>query len=436
VSEACYQSLFEGEVLAMTPTKANRKRCVLALAILGLAIAAISNVRAATPLIQNPVPVIGNVAPAIKLERLLQAPPNASIDWNKLKGKVVVLDFWATWCSPCIAGIPHLNKLATEFSGQPVVFIAITDDSEERLKSFLKTTPIKTWIGIDSERTSWSVFGIHGIPADVIVGTDGRFVGATAPDNLTTQILRDVIDGKTVNLSPLETRQANPEWDQDEIEWKDGVSPISEVIIKPISTTTSFGSLRPEGNSLTVDGFPVNGLVMFAYQIDPFRLDWRIPWTETPSGLYRVAARVPKGREQQLLPLFQNALAATFALKVHWEQEERDVYVLRVPANSKPGLTAATPGEKPLFEAGHGKGTAKRQPVAKLSSFLGNFVVHAPVVDETGLAGEYDWDLPYQPGQPNVALQALKDMLGLELVKTRRPVKMLVVERDETIQKH
>ena len=417
----------------MTSRKADRKRAIAALAILVLVIAAGSNVQAATLPMQNPVPVTGNAAPAMKLDKLLQAPPNASTDWVKLKGKVVVLDFWATWCTPCVGGMPHLNQLAVEFSGQPVVFIAITDESEARLQSFLKTAPIKTWIGIDAERTNWSLFNVHGIPTAVIFGADGRLVGATRPDNLTPQVLRDVIDGKTVKLPPLETRDSNLEWDKDEIDWKDGVSPISEVIIKPISTATGGMWPRSEGNYLTGDGIPLEVLVQVAYQTDHFHLDWRIP--QSDQG-YRVAARVPKGREQQLLPLFQNALAATFALKAHWQQEEKDVYVLRIPANSKPRLTSATSDEKPLFYAMRGQASAKRQPLAKFADFLCNFVVHAPVVDETGLTGEYDWEMPYQPLQPNLTLQALKDNLGLELVKARRFINMLVVEREETIQKH
>lgn len=417
----------------MTATQAGRSRHIVTGLILGLAMVAFSSVQAATTPMQNPVPVIGHAAPAIKLEKLLQAPPNAATDWVNLKGKVVVLEFWATWCTPCVAGIPHLNQLAAELSGQRVVFIAITDDSEARLRSFLKATPIKTWIGIDPERTNWSSFNIHGIPSTVIVDADGRLVAATTPDNLTPEVLRDVIAGKAVKLPPLETRDSNLEWDQDEIEWKDGVSPISEVIIKPISTANGGAWPRPEGNYLTADGVALKGLVPLAYQTDYFHLDWRIPESDQ---FYRVAVRVPKGREQQLLPLFQSTLAATFGLKVHWQQEEQDVYVLRIPENGKLRLTSATPDEKPLFYVVRGQASAKRHPLAKLSDFLCNFVVHAPVVDETGLTGEYDWDLPYQPLQPNVALQALKDNLGLELVKARRSIKMLVVERDETIQKH
>ena len=418
----------------MTSWKTDRKRAIVAIAILGLGIAAISNVSAATPLKQNPAPVIGGVAPAIKLEKLLQAPPNASTDWDKLKGKVVVLDFWAMWCSPCIAAIPHLNQLAEEFSSQPVVFIAITDDSEARLKSFLKTSPVKTWIGIDSERTNWPSFDIHGIPATVIVGADGRLVTTTTSSNLTAQVLHDVIDRKTVKLPPMAKRNVNMNWDQEEIEWKDGVSPYSEVIIKPISNAGQGGTrYLAGGNNLTADSAQLDSLVVAAYQTDAFHLDWRIPRSDQA---YRAVARVPKGYEQQLLPLFQNALAATFGLKMHWEQEEKDVYVLRIPESGKPRLTSATSDEKAQFSAMRGQASAKRQPLTTLCSFLTIYVLSLPVVDETGLAGNYDWELPIQPGQPNVTTEAVKDRLGLELIKARRSINMLVVERDETIQRH
>src|SRR5262245_41452281 len=84
-------------------------------------------------------------APALKLDKILQAPLNASADWARLKGKLVVIDFWATWCSPCVEAIPHFNQMAKELADQPIVFIAVTDDEETRLNEFLKSTPIKTW---------------------------------------------------------------------------------------------------------------------------------------------------------------------------------------------------------------------------------------------------------------------------------------------------
>ncbi len=56
-------------------------------------------------------PEKGTPAPPLDSLQLLQDPTGARADWASLKGKVVVLEFWATWCSPCVASLPHLNQL-------------------------------------------------------------------------------------------------------------------------------------------------------------------------------------------------------------------------------------------------------------------------------------------------------------------------------------
>ena len=79
---------------------------------------------------------IGDTPPPLYLEKLLQAPTDAKVDWNSLKGNVIVLDFWATWCAPCVAAIPHMNQLAKDLNDQPVVFISVTDDAVDRMEAF------------------------------------------------------------------------------------------------------------------------------------------------------------------------------------------------------------------------------------------------------------------------------------------------------------
>jgi len=84
----------------------------------------------------------GQEAPTLQVTQWLQAPDGFDGQWSGLRGKVVVLDFWATWCSPCIHAIPHLNQLANEFRDQGVLFLAVTDDDVDRLKPFLAKQPM------------------------------------------------------------------------------------------------------------------------------------------------------------------------------------------------------------------------------------------------------------------------------------------------------
>ena len=60
-------------------------------------------------------PQVGEAPPPLGLETILQAPLGTQASWAILKGKVVVLEFWATWCGPCIAAFPHLNEMAEQF---------------------------------------------------------------------------------------------------------------------------------------------------------------------------------------------------------------------------------------------------------------------------------------------------------------------------------
>lgn len=55
-------------------------------------------------------PKIGDPAPKLELETVLT--PSIALSWSAVRGQVVVLEFWATWCAPCVAQIPHLNALA------------------------------------------------------------------------------------------------------------------------------------------------------------------------------------------------------------------------------------------------------------------------------------------------------------------------------------
>jgi len=354
----------------------------------------------------------------LQVTKWLQAPAGFDGQWSRLQGKVVVLEFWATWCSPCVHAIPHLNQLANEFHGQDVVFLAVTDDDEDRLTPFLAHQPMDAAIGIDTERKSWKAFGVPSIPDTIVIDKDGNLIGATLPENVTPDILREVLAGKKPVLPPKEGIESDLGWDDHLIEWQDGVRPTTYAIIKPIKTTTSGFWPRPA--HLTGDGIGLDVLVWAAYETDHLHVDWRMPRDDQT---YRVAIRVPEDRESSLLPYLRQTLSTVFGIQARWENQERGVYVLRrIEGHAGPAESHA---EHNLVQMMKGKITLRHESVKRLCDLLANSL-HLVVVDETGMNGYFDFDVPYQPGQPEVTTQALRE-LGLEAVKARRSIPILVV---------
>lgn len=370
-----------------------------------------------------PLLVSGQEAPTLQVAQWLQAPVGFDGQWSGLRNKVVVLEFWATWCSPCIHAIPHLNQLARAFRDQGVVFLAVTDDDIDRLKPFLAEQPMDAIIGIDTERRNWKAFAVPSIPHTVLIGKDGSIIGETLPENITPGVLQEALASKKPALPAKEGVPSDLEWDDHSIEWQDGVAPAMYAIVKPIKTTTS--GAWPRAGHITADGVPLEVLVQVAYQTDHYHIDWRIPKDD---NMYRAAFRVPEKQTDRLLPYVQHTLADLFGIQARWATQERDVYVLgRIEGY------AALPesrSEKELAQMMRGKITLRRQPVGKLCQFLTNSF-GAVVIDETGMEGSYDFDIPYQPGQLDVLSKGLR-YIGLDAVKARRNIQILLVTPDGT----
>ena len=94
-------------------------------------------------------PKIGDIPPALQLVKMVQGPSLPETQWDRLKGKVVVLEYWEISCAPCVAAIPHWNELVDQFKEKPVVFLSVSSDFPETLKSFLERRPIKGWVSLE-----------------------------------------------------------------------------------------------------------------------------------------------------------------------------------------------------------------------------------------------------------------------------------------------
>lgn len=113
-------------------------------------------------------------APDIAVGTLLQAPRESFASLKEFRGEVVVLEFWATWCGPCVELLPHMNKLVESFAGRPVHFISVTDETREAVETFTKTHPMKAWIGLDPDGLAFKAFNVRSRPEVYVIDPYGR----------------------------------------------------------------------------------------------------------------------------------------------------------------------------------------------------------------------------------------------------------------------
>lgn len=98
------------------------------------------------------------------------------VSLDDLKGKVVLLDFWATWCAPCRAALPHMREIAKKFEGQPLLILSISlDKDEEKWKEFVvkggMIWPQYRDGGFDGNLAK--LFGVEAIPHTFTIDADG-----------------------------------------------------------------------------------------------------------------------------------------------------------------------------------------------------------------------------------------------------------------------
>lgn len=133
-------------------------------------------------------PVVGSAAPEITFSKSL----DKKIPSNHLKGKIIILDFWTTWCGPCIASFPVINKLAEKYKANAdVVFAALTYEPASKVETFFfkRKKVLNTLKLIDKDSITNKRFGITGFPQTFVIDKNGIVRWHGVIDSLNTEII-------------------------------------------------------------------------------------------------------------------------------------------------------------------------------------------------------------------------------------------------------
>ncbi len=130
-------------------------------------------------------------APALVVENWMNS---TELTMDDLKGKIVVLDFWATWCGPCIASIPKNNAIAEKFADQGVVFIGVCHPrGVEKMAETASEHGIKFPIAADTSGDTNKAYHVNGYPDYYIIDRQGNLFVADARNSSVEDILTEMV---------------------------------------------------------------------------------------------------------------------------------------------------------------------------------------------------------------------------------------------------
>ena len=150
----------------------------------------------------------GQPAPPFEAKDLEDKPYNLT----SLKGKAILLDFWATWCGPCAASVPALERIHQDLKDKNLVMLSVDVAESRRLvEAFLKPRPLPYPVVMGTEFGLERTFDVKGLPTFIVIDTEGKIAGRLEGYGPSDEaVLRGMLAKTGVGSAPAVTRSGPP----------------------------------------------------------------------------------------------------------------------------------------------------------------------------------------------------------------------------------
>lgn len=365
-------------------------------------------------------PEKGTPAPPLDSLQLLQAPLGARADWASLKGKVVVLEFWATWCSPCVASLPHLNQLVESLDPAKFQFISIDDEDLKAVQAFLGKKKMDGWVGVDTSGGVVAWYGITARPTSIIIDGSGRIVAATEIDSVSAADLQAVAEGKSVAFKPATEIITSSEASTPDV----AAHPLFAVSVSKAALNAKGSTVNHPPTGTDFLGNDADDLMTNAFNVFDNRYVVKDP---LPEGRYDLRMNFVDVADSASTSAVQQAVLSALHLQIRPKTVTSSAYILRATDASKKLLSPSASTHKVKRGCWHGIYVLMNGTMDDLAYILATGLEN-PVINETGIVGTFDVRFKVAGADIDSLNATLKENLGLELVQGNQEMTITVFE--------
>ena len=336
----------------------------------------------------------------------------------KKQNKPVIIEFWATWCSPCIPAMKKLENFQEKF-GNDIEIITASTDSKKNLNRYIENT--QTTLRVAFDTTHLKIFNYKYIPHAVLIDKSGIVQAITTPDKITEETINDLIKGKPIKLEvteiPISGFSLNKEFQNNDYQYK------------LTSKNKNFGfknEIKRDENgepiSLDFRNVSIHRLMTDIYELSSAARIYTEK--EIPSNKYCFSLEQRENYDKGLLDNAKEILNKNLDVRADLIEKEIDsAYILVVTDENK--LPKKSIEEKYTYEFRGPYYSGKKITSYNLIEYLEN-EVQQPIKDKTQLDYTFDLELnwSYEDG---LSLNRELEKHGFKIKKSEQKerVKML-----------
>jgi thiol-disulfide isomerase/thioredoxin len=355
------------------------------------------------------------------------------VSGNKINNnKLTVIDFWATWCGPCIEAFPHLEKVQKKY-GEKINIIAISDEKISVVRNFLKKRPYSLTFYNDTTKALFKQFNVEARPLTILVASDKKFIWVGSSDGL-ENVLDDYFTGKDIDYSVI---NANP-FQKKYLYSSTNINALSEPLFKYSlrrSESTDNYAARPNRNDskpadIMYSSFTILEIVQDYTNTPLLRIKCSRKDIDTTHVNIDVKSTTPAISGATAWRLVMDQLQSIFNFKIVSKTESVPVYVLKMidktKLNSYRNDIEGGGTAKQTKEGGY---NLTRLKLGQIAQYLEARILNKIVVLDSNIDVKEAYDITFDNGKDVESLKnQLESKYGLTLKADTADIQFTIIE--------